>query len=126
MKSILITALLFTSSYAVANDPVATTNPCAVKQAEIRNELEKAKLNKNTEQIKGLEKALSESLENCTPTNLAAKKSEKVTKLETKVKERTEALKKAEATGKDKKIEKARKKLNEAESQLQEAKEANP
>ena len=66
-------------------------------------------------QLAGLEKALSEVNANCTPEVVAKEKQDKLNKLQQKVGERMDELKKAEATGKAKKIEKAKKKLQEAE-----------
>lgn len=123
MKSILFIFLLTSSVYASAVETSVTApNPCDVKKEEIRKDLEQAKLHKNAAQISGLEKALAEASKNCTPESLAAKHNEKVTKLEAKVNERMADLQKAEASGKSKKIEKAKKKLQETEQELQAAK----
>lgn len=119
MKTILFVATLAVSTMAFANP---TVNSCETKRAEITKELEHAKAHKNIAKIAGLEKALAENTANCTAEGLAKDHQEKLTKLQSKVDERMEELKKAEASGKAKKIEKAKKKLKEAEEEFQAAK----
>lgn len=119
MKTIILITILSFTSLALSNPD---TNPCDVKKAEILKEIELAKSHKNKQKVAGLEKALSEVNANCTVESQAKEHQEKLNKLQRKVDERMEDLKKAEASGKNKKIEKAKKKLQEAEAELQSAK----
>lgn len=116
MKTVLFLTILSMASMAFAQNP---SNPCEAKKADILLQIEKAKAANNKAQVAGLEKALSEVNANCTPELVIKEKADKLNKLQQKIHHRMEELKKAEASGKAKKIEKAKKKLQEAEQEYQ-------
>ena len=114
MKTTILAAFLS----LLLHESALARNPCETKQAEISKKIEVAKKHGNKSQIDGLNKALKESKENCTPEGLVYKKNEKIKKLKANIKEREGELEKAKATGKNMKILKAEKKLQEAKNKL--------
>lgn len=122
MKSVIFSFVILSTPMLFAQTASSVINPCDVKKADIAAQIEKAKAANNKDQVAGLEKALSEVNAHCTPESVAKDKQDKLNKLRQKIDERMDDLKKAEASGKPKKIEKAKKKLQEAEKNYQDAK----
>ncbi|MNJ98598.1 hypothetical protein D3C87_163650 [compost metagenome] len=118
MKSILF-SMVALSFFSI---PVFAQDTCADKRADIEMQIVEAQSAKNKNREAGLRKALSELNAHCTDEGLSKAHQEKLNKLQAKVDERMADLKAAEAKGDKKKIEKQTKKLQEAETELQNAK----
>ncbi|WP_232597077.1 DUF1090 domain-containing protein [Photobacterium phosphoreum] len=76
---------------------------CAVKKQEIKTQISYAKEYNNTDQLKGLQKALAEVNDNCTDESLKAEQLKKVANKEEKVEERKQELIEAKESGKENK-----------------------
>ncbi|WP_434777215.1 DUF1090 domain-containing protein [Neisseria sp. Ec49-e6-T10] len=113
--SIMGTALISTSV-------MAAPRTCADKQRAIETEISYAKAHNNTYRLQGLNRALADVKAYCTDEGLQAKRQEKVTEKEHDVAKAERELKAAQAKNDSKKIAKKQKKLQEALSDLAEAK----
>ncbi|QBF24829.1 DUF1090 domain-containing protein [Pseudomonas tructae] len=117
----LITAcsLLATPLLAAEQQPGLTG--CAAKKQAISEQIEQARAHGNSDQLAGLEKALSEVNEHCTDTSLRKEREQKVLDARHEVNQRTKDLDKAMKKGDAEKINKRKDKLAEAKKELQEA-----
>lgn len=117
MKTTLLATLLCLSMSSAFSQ-----NPCETQQAQITKRLEKAKKNGHQSRISGLEKALKESKENCTPEKLAQKKKNHIAKLEAKIKDYQNELKEVQGSNQPKQMKKIERKLKRAQQKLKELK----
>lgn len=94
---------------------------CAAKRSAIENQLTEARAHNNSDQVAGLEKALSEVTANCTDASLRKEREQKVLDARHEVAQRTKDLDKAMKKGDAEKINKRKDKLAESKKELQEA-----
>lgn len=94
---------------------------CAEKEYQIQKQLEYAKAYGNIHRVRGLERALTKVQLYCTDSKITSQWQEKVADKESKVRERREELRHAQASGDPEKIRKKEKKLQEAKNELMEA-----
>lgn len=95
----------FVSAAATASDK---WSGCAQKEYQIQKQLEYAKAYGNIHRIRGLESALTKVQRYCTDGKLTSEWQEKVADKESKVRERMEELRRAQASGDPEKIRKKR------------------
>lgn len=119
---VLASVLTSAPSFAESEASAALTG-CAAKRQAISSQIEAAKAHGNSGQQAGLEKALSEVESNCTDESLRAERQADVTKAEEEVSERESDLREALAAGDKDDINKRQNKLQEARSELQQARE---
>lgn len=94
---------------------------CAAKRAEIEAQITYAKAHNNLHQVAGLEAALNETRLHCSETGLLRERQQKIAEKERKVADRKIEVTNAVETGSARKIERKKKKLAEAQVELQEA-----
>ena len=111
---------LLASPLMAANETPALTG-CAAKKHAISVQLEQARAHGNSEQIAGLEKALSEVTAHCTDAGLRKERENKVLEAKHEVSKRQADLDKTMKKGDPKKIDKRKTKLAESRKELQEA-----
>jgi uncharacterized protein HemX len=99
-----------------------TPTGCAAKKQNIEAQLKYAKDAGNTNQVRGLEKALAETNAHCTDANLTKQRQQKINEKERKVQKRQQELNEAKSKNDAQKIAKKQKKLAEAQTELNEAK----
>ncbi|EML2681547.1 MULTISPECIES: DUF1090 domain-containing protein [Klebsiella] len=116
-----LTCLILVSPFVAG---VATASSkwsgCAEKEYQIQKQLEYAKAYGNIHRVRGLERALTNVQRYCTDGKLTSEWQEKVADKESKVRERMEELRHAQASGDPEKIRKKEKKLQEAKNELME------
>jgi hypothetical protein len=118
-----LSLILLAASFALSGTTKADTT-CAAKEQAIRQQISYANLYGNTQQVAGLQKALSETHEHCTDQVLQADLQKKVQEKQRKVVERQQELAEAQASGKPDKIAKKQRRLAEAQDELQAARDA--
>lgn len=111
--------LLATGAYAAETQ---TVKGCALKQQHIQTQIDYAKKYGNSNEQRGLEKALDNTKAHCTDASLKQEINEKIAEKQKKVSEREAEFKKAQAKGDANKIAKKQKKLTSAQQELDEAK----
>ena len=94
---------------------------CAAKKQAITLQLEQARAHGNSNQVAGLEKALSEVEAHCTDAGLRKERENKVLQAKHEVSKRQADLDKAMKKGDPEKIDKRKNKLAESRKELQEA-----
>ncbi|HBP49112.1 DUF1090 domain-containing protein [Pseudomonas sp.] len=94
---------------------------CAAKKQAITLQLEQARAHGNSNQVAGLEKALSEVEAHCTDAGLRKERENKVLEAKHEVSKRQADLDKAMKKGDPEKIDKRKNKLAESRKELQEA-----
>ena len=99
-------------------------NTCADKEKAIQQQISYAYLYGNTQQLAGLQKALSETKQHCTDQALSADLDKRVRQKQRKVEERQDDLAQAQADGKPSKIAKKQRRLSDAQEELQAAQDA--
>ena len=104
----------------------APPGTCEAKREEVQQRLEQARAHNNSAQEAKLKIALRQIEQHCTDAGLQREREAEIKKLEAKVERRKEDLKAAEADGRRKKITRQQKKLDEAEAELQQARQALP
>lgn len=105
----------------MAADPAPELTGCAAKKQAITLQLEQARAHSNSDQVAGLEKALSEVNANCTDAGLKKERENKVLEAKHEVSKRQADLDKAMKKGDAEKIDKRKTKLAESRKELQEA-----
>lgn len=88
---------------------------------ELENQISYAREYSNTHQIAGLQKALRETEEHCTETQLLKQRQLKIAEKEKKVIERQAELERAIETGNPRQMAQKKKKLDRAREDLQDA-----
>lgn len=94
---------------------------CEAKRLNIEQQIDYARTYGNSHRVSGLEKALSELNANCTDEGLRAERESDVRKKERKVEKRRQELAEAQADGRQDKISKKQQRLEEAQDELNEA-----
>lgn len=117
----LFTVFGLLASPLMAADQTIGLTGCAAKKQAITTQLEYARANGNTNQIAGLEKALSEVTAHCTDASLKKERENKVLEAKHEVSKRQADLDKAMKKGDPEKIDKRKNKLAESRKELQEA-----
>lgn len=105
----------------MAAEPAPELTGCAAKKHEISQQLEQARAHGNSNQVAGLEKALSEVTANCTDSGLKKERETKVLDAKHEVSKRQADLDKAMKRGDPERIDKRKNKLAESRKELQEA-----
>ncbi len=105
----------------MAADPAPELTGCAAKKQAITVQLEQARAHGNSDQVAGLEKALSEVNAHCTDAGLKKERENKVLEAKHEVSKRQADLDKAMKKGDAEKIDKRKTKLAESRKELQEA-----
>ncbi|WP_019408490.1 DUF1090 domain-containing protein [Pseudomonas psychrophila] len=105
----------------MAADQAPELTGCAAKKQAITLQLEQARAHGNSDQVAGLEKALSEVNANCTDAGLKKERENKVLEAKHEVSKRQADLDKAMKKGDAEKIDKRKTKLAESRKELQEA-----
>ena len=105
----------------MAADTAPELTGCAAKKQAITLQLEQARAHGNSNQVAGLEKALSEVTANCTDAGLRKERENKVLEAKHEVSKRQADLDKAMKKGDPEKIDKRKNKLAESRKELQEA-----
>lgn len=113
-----VLALLFVN---YANAGQATHNGCEIKKQKIQQQISYAKAHGNTHRVAGLERALQNVEQYCTPESLYQDSKTNLEKHQLEVKERELDLKEAQLKNDAKKIAKREQKLIEAKKELVEA-----
>lgn len=98
------------------------SDSCAIKEMNIQNQIDYARLHQNQAQLAGLEAARDNLRVNCTETSLADERKRKIAQKQIKVMEREEKLAEAKEDGRAYKILKAENQLAEARLELEELK----
>lgn len=118
---VLLTVIGLGATSLQAAQPDEGLTGCAAKRSAIENQLKYAREHNNSDQIAGLEKALSEVTANCTDAKLRKERNDKVLKAKHEVAERQSDLDKAMKKGDPEKINKRKDKLAESKQELQQA-----
>jgi len=105
----------------MAADTAPELTGCAAKKQAITLQLEQARAHGNSNQVAGLEKALSEVTAHCTDAGLRKERENKVLEAKHEVSKRQADLDKAMKKGDPEKIDKRKNKLAESRKELQEA-----
>ena len=105
----------------MAADPAPELTGCAAKKQAITVQLEQARAHGNSDQVAGLEKALSEVNAHCTDAGLKKERENKVLEAKHEASKRQADLDKAMKKGDAEKIDKRKTKLAESRKELQEA-----
>ena len=105
----------------MAADTAPELTGCAAKKQAITLQLEQARAHGNSNQVAGLEKALSEVEAHCTDARLRKERENKVLEAKHEVSKREADLDKAMKKGDPEKIDKRKNKLAESRKELQEA-----
>lgn len=105
----------------MAADTAPELTGCAAKKQAITLQLEQAHAHGNSNQVAGLEKALSEVEAHCTDAGLRKERENKVLEAKHEVSKRQADLDKAMKKGDPEKIDKRKNKLAESRKELQEA-----
>lgn len=105
----------------MAADTAPELTGCAAKKQVITLQLEQARAHGNSNQVAGLEKALSEVEAHCTDAGLRKERENKVLEAKHEVSKRQADLDKAMKKGDPEKIDKRKNKLAESRKELQEA-----
>ena len=105
----------------MAADTAPELTGCAAKKQAITLQLEQARAHGNSNQVAGLEKALSEVEAHCTDAGLRKERENKVLEAKHEVSKRQTDLDKAMKKGDPEKIDKRKNKLAESRKELQEA-----
>ena len=105
----------------MAADAAPELTGCAAKKQAITLQLEQARAHGNSNQVAGLEKALSEVEAHCTDAGLRKECENKVLEAKHEVSKRQADLDKAMKKGDPEKIDKRKNKLAESRKELQEA-----
>jgi hypothetical protein len=122
MSTLFLLATFALSALAVqATQEQTGLTGCAAKRQAISEQIEQAKVDNNSEQQSGLEKALSEVDANCTDAGLRKEREQKVLEARHEVNQRTKDLDKAMKKGDPEHVNKRKDKLAEAKKELQEA-----
>ena len=98
-----------------------STKGCAAKKDSVESQIAYAKKHGNTQELTGLETALSELNAHCTDERLRADREAKIKEKQEKIAEYQADLKELQATGNKKKITKKQKKIQEVQAELKEA-----
>ncbi|WPP00250.1 DUF1090 domain-containing protein [Pseudomonas sp. HR96] len=106
---------------SMASEAAPPLTGCAAKQQDIRQQIDHAKAAGNSNQVAGLQKALSESTRHCTPASLQKERENKVLKARQEVAQRQADLDKAMKKGDADKINTRKDKLAQARKELQQA-----
>lgn len=123
-KTLLLGSLLLAATLATAaTTQLSQLTGCAAKRQAISEQIEAAKSHGNSSQQAGLEKALKEVENNCNDASLRAEREAKVVEAEEEVSEREGDLREALADGDQDDISKRQLKLEEARTELQQARE---
>lgn len=117
----LLMAVGLAAGTSQAAQPDEGLTGCAAKRSAIENQLKEARAHNNSDQIAGLEKALSEVSEHCTDAGLRKEREQKVLEARHEVAQRTKDLDKAMKKGDAEKINKRKDKLAESKKELQQA-----
>lgn len=100
--------------------PLFAAEPlCEAKRQDIQTQIEQARTAGNSNQLAGLEKALSENSEHCTDKGLVKEQEGKVLDAKKEVSKRQSDLDKAMSKGDPDKINKRKDKLAESRKELQ-------
>ena len=105
----------------MAADTAPELTGCAAKKQAITLQLEQARAHGNSNQVAGLEKALSEVEAHCTDAGLRKERENKVLEAKHEVSKRQADLDKAMKKGDPEKIDKRKNKLAESRKELQDA-----
>ena len=105
----------------MAADTAPELTGCAAKKQAITLQLEQARAHGNSNQVAGLEKALSEVEAHCTDAGLRKERENKVLEAKHEVSKRQADLDKAMKKGDPEKINKRKDKLAESRKELQDA-----
>ena len=105
----------------MAADTAPELTGCAAKKQAITLQLEQARAHGNSNQVAGLEKALSEVEAHCTDAGLRKERENKVLEAKHEVSKRQADLDTAMKKGDPEKIDKRKNKLAESRKELQEA-----
>lgn len=121
--NVLRTSLAVVLGLVVFSAPVlAQTGGCDAKRQEIEQEIAYAKAHGNANRVRGLETALDNVKSNCTEASLRKSSQRKVDAARKKVAERESDLQKAQADGKSpKKVAERQQKLDDAHTDLEKA-----
>ena len=92
---------------------------CEWKRADIARDIDEAKAKKQTQRVRGLEKALRETQANCSDAKLQKEHAASIQRQEKKVAERQRDLEQARAQGKPDKIADREAKLAREQAELQ-------
>ena len=109
------------STPLLAAEPAQELTGCAAKRQSIATQIEHAKAHGNSDQLAGLEKALSEVTAHCTDASLKKERENKVLEAKHEVSRRQGDLDKAMKKGDPEKINKLKDKLAKSRKELQEA-----
>lgn len=124
-RTLLLSALLLTGTLAYAAESATPQlNGCAAKHQAISVQIEIAKSHGNSSQQAGLEKALKKVENHCNDASLRAERAAKLVKAEEQVGEREVDLREALAKGDQDDLTKRQRKLQQARTELQQAREA--
>ena len=94
---------------------------CAAKRADIERQISEARARGNTQQVKGLQRALKANIAHCTDASLAAERELQIAKAQRELAKRESDLREAQRKGDAKKIATRQAKLEEAQRELAEA-----
>src|SRR5450830_395316 len=126
MSSMLSLCLVVALGLGVTSSGYAADAPltgCAAKKQDVQTQLDQAHTRGNKAQETKLKIAQKQLESNCTDDGLCREREADIKKKEDKVAERKVDLEKAQAKGKTKKIAQQEKKLKDAETELQAAKD---
>ena len=118
---VLLTVCGLLAAPLMAADQAPELTGCDAKKNAITLQLEQARAHGNSNQVAGLEKALSEVNANCTEAGLKKERENKVLDAKHEVSKRQADLDKAMKKGDPEKIDKRKTKLAESRKELQEA-----
>jgi hypothetical protein len=114
----------FSLTAVTAQSEETVLKGCAAKRQALTQQIEQAHSAGNLQQEAGLQKALKENQRHCTDASLTKDRQKRLAKAQREVTEREADLKKAEAKGDTKKIDKRKEKLGEAQKELADAQAA--
>jgi hypothetical protein len=125
MKKVSRVVLTLTFVLGTAGTGIAAEQKgCAAKRENIERQISYAKAHGNTPRVAGLETALMQTERYCSDSQLQKERADKVREKEQKVTRRTRDLIDAQETGRQDKISRQMKKLEEAKEELAEARAA--
>lgn len=120
MKALVLCVGLLTLSASCAF--AADASPaCAAKRANIESQISEARARGNTQELKGLQRALKANIAHCTDASLAKEREAEIAKAQRELAQRERDLQEAERKGDARKIATRKAKLEEAQRKLAEA-----
>lgn len=119
MKTLMLCASVLLAYAAPVS--AAESRACAIKRSDIENQISEAQARGQSQELRGLQRALKANLAKCTDASLARERDDRIAKAQREVVERERDLLEAERKGDTGKLASRRAKLEEARSELAEA-----